>query len=244
MSTITSRGNPAFKALLAAKKDKELMLLEGRRLVTDALARGMTPELAAATPDYGRAHGPLDFPHAVLDEALFSRIADTKTPQGILAFFPAPWASLDTVSGHERLVILDGVQDPGNVGTILRAAEAFGFTAALVTSGTASPFSSKAVRSSMGSSLGVAVAGIARTDVKRLPHRIISLAPRGTWRMTRALFEGRTAVCLGGEARGVSPEILSISHATVSIPMKGRVESLNVSVAAGVVLAYASGVLD
>lgn len=208
----------------------------------DALARGMVPEMAAATPEYEQDHGHLDLRHAVLTDALFSRIADTRTPQGVLAFFPVPWSSLEVVSGHERVIILDGLQDPGNVGTILRTAEAFGFTAALVTSGTASPFSTKAVRSSMGSSLGVIIARIEREEVKRLPHRIISLAPRGAVKMSRALFEGRIAVCLGQEALGVSPEILSLSHAMVSIPMKGQVESLNVSIAAGVVLAYASGI--
>ncbi len=218
------------------------MLLEGRRLVEDALARGMVPQAVAVTPEYVEAHGPVDFPHILLEDRLFSRIADTKTPQGILAFFPIPWTPFEKILGHEKIIILDGLQDPGNVGTIIRTAEAFGFSAVLVTEGTASPFSPKAMRASMGSSLGIDIARIREEDAKRLPHRIISLAPRGSTSLEREAFSGRTAICLGQEGAGVSDTMLSLSHETISIPMKGRVESLNVSIAAGIVMAYVSGV--
>ncbi len=243
MSVITSHGNSAFRALLAAGKDKSMVLLEGRRIVMDALARGMVPEMAAVTSQYREAHGPVDFPHITLSEELFSRIADTKTPQGILALFPIPWASLDQIIRHEKLIILDGLQDPGNVGTIIRTAEAFGFQAVVITEETASPFSAKAVRSSMGSSLGIDIAKIHKKDIGLLPHRILSLAPLGSVKLAGDLFEGECAICFGQEGSGVSTEILSVSHATVSIPMKGEVESLNVSIAAGIVMAYASGAL-
>lgn len=243
MSVITSHGNSAFKALLAARKDKSMMLLEGRRIVMDALARGMIPEMAAVTPEYRETHGPVDIPYITLAEGLFARVADTKTPQGILALFPIPWAPLEKIIRHEKIIILDGLQDPGNVGTIIRTAEAFGFQAVAVTEDTASPFSAKAVRSSMGSSLGVDIAKMRKVDAGGLPHRIVSLAPLGSSKLTGDLFEGKCAICLGQEGSGVSPEILAISYATVFIPMKGNVESLNVSVAAGIVLAYAGGVL-
>jgi TrmH family RNA methyltransferase len=244
MNTITSSSNPAFKALLAMKKDRSVMLLEGRRLVQDAFDRGMTPKAAAVTPGYEDAHGPVDVPHLILEDRLFARIAETKTPQGILAFFPLPWAPFEKIIEHEKIIILNGLQDPGNVGTIIRTAEAFGFTAVLVTEGTASPFSAKAVRASMGSSLGLDIARIREEDAKRLPHRIISLAPHGSLNLDRKAFSGRTAICFGQEGAGVSETMLSLSHETVSIPMEGKVESLNVSIAAGIVMAYVSGVFD
>lgn len=220
------------------------MLLEGRRLVQDALARGMKPQAAAATPGYDEEHGLVDFPHIILEDRLFVRIADTKTPQGILAFFPVPWAPFEKILEHEKIIILDGLQDPGNVGTIIRTAEAFGFTAVLVTEGTASPFSPKAIRASMGSSLGLDIAGIREEDAKRLPHKIISLAPHGSMSLDHEAFSGRTAICLGQEGAGVSRQMLSLSCATVSIPMKGKVESLNVSIAGAIVMAYASGIFN
>jgi TrmH family RNA methyltransferase len=244
MGAIASSANPAFKALLKARKDKGMMLLEGRRLVTDALSRGMAPALMAVTPGYVEAHGQPGAPHAVMAESLFGRIAETSTPQGILAFFPVPWAGWDDVVSEEKIIILDGLQDPGNVGTIIRTAEAFGFGALIVTEETASPFSSKALRASMGSILGVRIAHALRADLAALPHRIVSLALGGGARLGRELFRGRTAICLGQEGAGVSQEVLALSADKVVIPMQGEVESLNVAVAAGIVMAYASGALD
>lgn len=243
MRVVTSHRSLAFRAFLAAKKDKGMMLLEGRRLVANALSRGLVPGLAAVTPEYIRAHGPARFPHTVLKEELLARIADTRTPQGILAFFPVPWAAAEDLAGRERIVILDGLQDPGNVGTIIRTAEAFGFDAIALTEGSASPFSPKAVRSSMGSVLGLTIARVQPEELATYPHRIITLAPRGSARLSADLFRSPCAVCLGQEGAGVSPEMLAISHETVSIPMKKNVESLNVAVTAGIVLACAGGVL-
>jgi len=240
---LTSHRNQAFKDLLAAKKDRGVMLLEGKRLVEDARSRGMIPRLAALTERYFRAHGPADYPHVLLSEDLFSRIADTRSPQGILAFFPAPWASVAEIARYERIVVLDGLQDPGNVGTIIRTAEAFGFGAVAVTEGTASPFTPKAVRSSMGSALGVAIARIQPGELAEFPHRIMALAPGGSARLSADLFREPFAICMGQEGAGVSPEMLALSHQTVSISMKGKVESLNVAVAAGIVLACAAGAL-
>jgi RNA methyltransferase, TrmH family len=244
MGTIASHANPVFKALLKARKDRGMMLLEGRRLVIDALSRGMEPALAAVSPGYAEAHGLPGVPHAVITEQLFGRIAETATPQGILAFFPVPWASWEEVAAQERIIILDGLQDPGNVGTIIRTAEAFGFGALIVTEETASPFSPKAIRASMGSFLGLRIAHARKRDLERLPHRILSLALSGSSRLSRDLFRGRTAICLGQEGAGVSREILEISDEKIAIPMQGEVESLNVAVAAGIVMAYASGALD
>jgi RNA methyltransferase, TrmH family len=244
VGAIASNDNPAFKALLKAGKDRGLMLLEGRRLVMDALGRGLAPVLTALTPGYAETHGLPGVPHTVLVEKLFGRIAETATPQGILAFFPMPWASWEEVASHEKIIILDGLQDPGNVGTIIRTAEAFGFGALIVTGETASPFSPKAIRASMGSSLGVRITHAYREELVKLPHRIVSLALDGGTKLSRGLFEGRAAICLGQEGAGVSREVLHLSAVRVAIPMQGDVESLNVAVAAGIVMAYASGALE
>ena len=242
MDSITSRHNPVFKLFVAAKKDKAMMMLEGRRLVEDALLRGMTPRMAAATPAYCGTYGEPSFPCIILDERLFAHIADTVTPQGILAFFDTPWADFSDIPACEKVLVLDALQDPGNVGTIIRTAEAFGFSAAILTQVTASPFSPKAVRSSMGSCFGMKIVKAQVSDLKKLPHTIISLAPRGESEFRSAFFAGMVAICLGREGEGLSKEILDISHHRICIPMKGPTESLNVAVAAGIVLAYAGGV--
>ncbi|HOC76193.1 MAG TPA: RNA methyltransferase [Deltaproteobacteria bacterium] len=244
MGAITSRHNPLFKALLNMRKDRGVMLMEGRRLVEDALSRGCVPRSIAATAAFIDGCHLAVKPQAVLSESLLADLTDTETPQGILGFFEVPWARVDDIVKEDRVVILDGLQDPGNVGTIVRTAEAFGFTAMLIMPTTASPFSAKAVRASMGSCLGIRIARGGVGEAKRLPHRILALAPGDGTALCPSLFKGKTAVCLGQEAAGVSREVLAIAHETVRIPMTGRTESLNVAVAAGIVMACAAGVFD
>ncbi len=242
MGVITSRHNPLYRALLELRKDRGVMMLEGRRLVADALSRGCTPKMAAVTRDFLNDPDVSVQPDMVLSDPLFGTVAQTETPQGILAFFEVPWADIEGVAEMERVVILDRLQDPGNVGTIVRTAEAFGFGGMVVLEGTASPFSAKAVRASMGSCLGIRISRGTPADLMRLPHRLLALSTQGSARLAPSLFRGKTAVCLGQEASGIRKEILALCHDTVAIPMTGRTESLNVAVAAGIVMACAAGV--
>jgi TrmH family RNA methyltransferase len=243
MRTVASRHNPAYKVLSELKRDKGVMLLEGRRLVEDALSRGITPRMVAVTQGFARVFDLAAAPDVVLSEILFAGISETETPQGILAFFDIPWAGMGEIAAQERLVILDGLQDPGNVGTIVRTAEAFGFTGMMILEGTASPFSSKAVRSSMGSCLGLRIARAGIEDVRGLPHRILAVTASGRKRLAAGGYRGKVAVCLGQEASGIREELLEVSHETVFIPMEGRTESLNVAVAAGIAMACVTGIL-
>jgi RNA methyltransferase, TrmH family len=243
MQTITSRHNPLYKQLTALKKDKGLMLLEGKRLVADALERGITPVMVVVSRGFDDVKSLPVPPEAMMSDNLFESICETETPQGVLAFFQVPWAGMEEIIGQERVVILDGLQDPGNVGTIVRTAEAFGFSGMIVLDGTSSPFSPKAVRASMGSCLGIRIARCNTIDLRRLPHRILAITPHGRKGLSPELFGPKAAVCLGREAQGISTEILDICYETVSIPMKGAAESLNVAVAAGIVMACAAGVL-
>ncbi len=143
MGPIRSRSNERFKALLDLKKDRSLLMLEGRRLAEDALSRGYEPVLSAVTPAYIESYGTPLFGFILLSEELLSKLADTQTPQGIVIFLRRPYKTIEELKKHDRLVILDGLQDPGNVGTIVRTAEAFGFSGIIVTPGTASPFSER-----------------------------------------------------------------------------------------------------
>ena len=242
MQPINSRQNERFKSLLELKKDKGLLMLEGRRLVLDALSRGYEPIHSAVTTAYIELHGTPQFDFIFLSEDLFSKLADTQTPQGILIFIRRPLKSLDELKRHDRLVILDGLQDPGNVGTIIRTAEAFGFGGIIITPGTASPYSEKAVRASMGSVLGIDIAEAGSGEIASLDHEIVSLVPDCSEPVRHEMFTGRFAVCLGQEGSGLSTDILALPGRKVFIPMKGGTESLNVAVAAGIVMAIAAGV--
>jgi TrmH family RNA methyltransferase len=243
MQHVASRQNPLFKKLFSLKKDRGMMLLEGRRLVEDALERGMAPGMCAVTAEYAATQGPPGIPHVVLSPQLFGSIAETESPQGILAFFEIPWAKIRDMMDKDRIVILDSLQDPGNVGTIIRTAEAFGFTGIVLVGDTANPFSPKAVRASMGSCLGISIVKGSAEDLKILPHTIYALVLQGRKMLSPDLFKARTAICLGRESEGISREVIDLSHETVSIPMTGKTESLNVAVAAGIVMACASGII-
>ncbi len=218
------------------------MVLEGARLVADALERGFRPRVLAVSESFLAARRAAVEPDVVLSDTLFDALCDTETPQGILAVFDMPWAALGRVIGCDRIVALDGLQDPGNVGTIVRTAEAFAFDGVLVLPGTANPFSPKAVRASMGSCLGVAIARAEPADLRKIPHTIVALSPDGPEELHPALVSGRIAVCLGQESGGLRGELREITHHLVRIPMRGRTESLNVAVAAGIVMACAAGV--
>jgi RNA methyltransferase, TrmH family len=242
MQTLTSRHNRLYKELTALKKDRGVMLLEGKRLVEDAISRGITPRMMAVSEEYLEAHSLPLTPDIVCSDKLFAGISETETPQGVLAFFEVPWARIEEIVECNRIIVLDRLQDPGNVGTIVRTAEAFGFSGMVIMEGTASPFSPKAVRSSMGSCLGIRIARCDIEDLKKIPHRIIALMAQGRNTLSSKLFESKVAICFGQEAGGISRELLAISHDTISISMEGRTESLNVAVTAGIVMACAAGV--
>jgi TrmH family RNA methyltransferase len=242
MQPIKSRQNECFKSFLELKKDKSLLMLEGRRLVDDVLSRGHEPIHSAVTPAYIELHGAPRFEFIILSEDLFSKLSDTQTPQGILIFIRRPFKSLDELKHHDGLVILDGLQDPGNVGTIVRTAEAFGFGGIIITPGTASPYSEKAVRASMGSVLGIDIAQAGAGEIASLDHEIVCLILDGGEPVRHEMFTGRFAVCLGQEGSGLSNDILTLPGRKAFIPMKGGTESLNVAVVAGIVMAIAAGV--
>jgi tRNA G18 (ribose-2'-O)-methylase SpoU len=106
MQTVSSRHNPVYKTLAALKKDRGLMLLEGRRLVADAIARGITPRMIAVTESFIDAHRLTLPPDIVLADTLFLRISETDTPQGILAFLRIPWALMTEIEDMEKVIFL------------------------------------------------------------------------------------------------------------------------------------------
>ena len=243
MGAIGSTANPAFKALLKAGRDRGLMLLEGRRLVGDALSRGMTPALTAITPGYAQEHGLPGVPHAILGAKLFGRIAATATPQGILAFFPVPWASFEEAASRDRIVVLDGLQDPGNAGAIVRTAEAFGATGVIFLKGAVSPYNPKTLRASAGSVFRVPLvagldAALARAAIEQKRLDVYATQPNGNKRLADVDFTRRSAIIIGSEGHGVSDTLRSAAI-DLRIPTSG-VESLNAAVAAAVILYEAS----
>lgn len=233
-----------------ARRRRGITLVEGVRLVEEALAaglafRGVLHEAALAGSARGAALLRNLAAHAVrleeLPAAELGRLADTETPQGIVALVETPkWTLPDVrpVTGLPVLV-LDAVQDPGNVGTLLRTAFALGATGAILLAGTADLTNPKVVRAGMGATfrLPTAVAQDGEFAKWVAEHEVTvwAAAAAGT-PLSRLAVPDRLALVVGNEGAGIRPFLTSLAQHQVVIPLTRGADSLNVAVAAGIVL--------
>lgn len=169
-----------------------------------------------------------------VSEKTFRTLCSTETPQGVLALVKPPAADLATMlSGIALIAILDGVQDPGNAGAIIRVAEAFGATGAIFLKGTVDPFHPRALRGAAGSSFRLPIVrGIDLDSLRDL--RIYAAMPQAaaSLEVRSADFNGACAIAIGSEGRGIGKQLAERAVA-VHIPTR-KVESLNAAVAAGI----------
>jgi RNA methyltransferase, TrmH family len=251
---LTSPRSDHVKAarLVREGRDKSLLFVEGARLVRDCVASGLAiptafhsadpaPEVASLLDDLRRSGARL---FAATPEVLAS-LADTVTPQGIIVLARRPSSDPDSfwsrLPGSPLLVALDRVQDPGNLGTLLRTAEAAGAHGALTLSGSADPFSPKALRASMGSAFRLPLlTGLSTSDLLAAAsarHLKTFAAAGGAAASYRDLdWTGPTLLLLGNEGRGIDPGLLAVCDHPVRIPIQPGVESLNGAAAAAVLL--------
>jgi TrmH family RNA methyltransferase len=232
---ITSPDNEAVKLLrrLAHRRSPGAALLEGPRVVREAADAGAALELLAVR-EGDRFKAPAERT-IVLEEHLFNTLSQTVTPQGVMAVArvelkPFTEALAAARAARWPLVVLDGIQDPGNVGTICRTAAAAGAPALAVISGTADPFGPKAVRASAGNVFRLVVARAEPKDLKGL--RASGAAASGGAPLLSARIEKADILLLGSEAHGLSRKGVEL----VTIPVADEVESLNVAAAAAVLL--------
>lgn len=232
------------------RKTRHLAVAEGLRLVEEALASGVAVRgvmTAESFRDAGRGARLLRglASHAVLIEEVsdrtFATLADTDTPQGILAVVEPPHWSLATIEPAARapVLVLDGVQDPGNVGTLLRTAFALGAAGAILLKGTADPANPKVMRAAMGATfrLPAVQANEAefRSWVQRTKPAVWAAMMEGT-ALARLERPERLALVVGNEGAGIRPGVAELASVQVAIPLARGAESLNVSVAAGIIL--------
>lgn len=253
---ITSRENHWLKvfraALQSSRKEENRVGLEGARLVAEAVRSGNRIEAilvsASGERQLSALSALLDRPTLVLrtTDALFSSVAGTETPQGIAALVRPREFSFDDLlrGGVPLVVVLASVQDPGNVGTILRSAEALGATGAIIARGTAHPHSPKAMRASAGSALrlplvsGIAVpVAMAQLRVSGVKIVAASAPSNAAARSPDAMdFREPIALLIGNEGGGLPAEIERSADALVRIPLAEPVDSLNAAVAASLLL--------
>ena len=174
----------------------------------------------------------------IVNEKIKNSISQTESPQGIFAVVKIKEFSIEF--RDKRFVILDRIQDPGNLGTVIRTSDAAGFNTIILDKGSVDPFNPKVVRSSQGSLFHLK---IINSDIKRIIEelkdrgvKILGTSPKGDKIYTDVNIRDRLAIVFGNEAKGIRDEILSMCDETIRIPIYGRAESLNVSVSSGIIL--------
>ncbi len=258
MKRITSGENQLYKTVSQLKQKKyreeqQRYLIEGPNLVREALNNGARIEMILRSDDYGEENlrseqldlAMAEVPVTALSSELFRKLSDTETPQGILAvvkkkiYTEDEFFSTEAVSSN--VIVLDRLQDPGNIGTILRTADAAGYLGAILLKGTADIYSPKIVRAATGSlfRLPVLFADSPETAIRMLRRRrkkIICTALDCSSFYYDADLKENAAVIIGNEGNGVCGEFLEESDVRIKIPMEGTIESLNAAVAAGILM--------
>ena len=273
MKVITSADNRIYKAVAQLKSKKyrdsqQKYLIEGTNLIREAVSNGAEIEMLIFSPDYGNDMNRDEKSNtaaeasAVAKEAeqyaekvgasvvaftpqLFRKLADTETPQGIMAvvrkrtygeedFFGLP-------QSDANIIVLDRLQDPGNIGTILRTADAAGYLGAIVLKGTADIYSSKIIRAATGSLFRLPVLQTETPEetirlLRKYKKQILCTTLQTDRYYYDIDFVKDTALIIGNEGNGVCKEFLIDSDLQVKIPMEGPTESLNAAVAAGILM--------
>ena len=254
MDRISSRQNPVvkrFRELVRAGADQEHVLLDGEHLVSEAILSRVPLELAAVSERFARGRLRAlvtDLKRAGIKtlsvtDAVLAAISPVQHPTGVVAIARRLPASLDQVFhlSPQLLLLIADVQDPGNVGAIVRTAEASGATGVVTSGGSADPFGWKALRGSMGSTFRLPVAAkhdlaavVARARASGL--KLVAMVPRGGADPATVDLRVPCAILLGGEGAGLARELAAIADEPVTIPMRPPVESLNVAIAAAIIL--------
>lgn len=246
MERITSRQNPLFlsirklRASASARRKAGVFLGEGPKLLEEALKWGAQVETVVAEEGVDLPAGLTG--RVVLTPAdVLRSLADTETPQGVVFLCALPDTALPDKLEQGRYLVLDGVQDPGNLGTIWRTADALGAKGVLLTGSCADPWSPKVVRSTMGACFrAVPVRRGTPEEIKSLLDTsgipLYATALRADTVDVREADLSHAAVVIGSEGRGISEELLALCEKALKIPMENTCESLNAAVAAAVVL--------
>jgi RNA methyltransferase, TrmH family len=250
---ISSRTNARVKQLRGAfagqaRLSGGLVAIEGDHLLEEARRSGMVFKTVFVSE---RREVPGIVPRGVevlrLTDEVFGSVVETQSPQGVAALLVPPVFGVEDVLGSSGaaplILIAVGLQDPGNLGTLVRSAEAFGASGVLTTPGTVSAWNQKALRASVGSVFRMPVVGVGASEVEGLTKRGVRLlAAVGAEGVAAAETDLRVgcALMIGNEGSGLTAEWLAMSDAKVTIPCPGPVESLNAAVAGSLLLYEAS----
>jgi len=258
METITSLKNQMVKDMVQlqdrkTRKEKGLYMIEGLKMLQEAVAScapikmifvvedQISILLTMIEPLLNNHFSSGDMNTYIVTSEILSKLSNTKTPQGIIAVLKLPEVQETLKLNDKRVLMLDRVQDPGNVGTMIRTADACGFDMVLLSEESADPWQPKALRASMGSIWHIAVHTVQNTKTvvsgaKSAGLKSVAAHPRNSRICWDEPLSSPLLLVIGNESSGVSDELLEVVDTTIMIPMYGKAESLNAANAAAMIM--------
>lgn len=240
---ITSKDNEIIKNIKKLKEKKyrlDTYIVEGIKMVKEAISENQEIELIAIREDFKIDFDTKKIKIVTISNKISNDISDVKTPQGILAVIKKNQNNqIETNSDY--ILALDSLQDPGNMGTIIRTADSANINQIIINKTTVDPYSPKVIRSTMGAIYRtniIEVEDLKATlkEMKSKGFQIITTDLKATQSIYDINYNNKTVVVIGNEANGVSQEILQTADKKVIIPMLGKTESLNASIAASIMI--------
>ena len=240
---ITSKDNEIIKNIKKLKEKKYRLnsyIVEGIKMVKEAINENQEIALIAIREDFKIDFDTKNIKTVTISNRIFNDISDVKTPQGILAVIKKNQNN-QIETNQEYILALDSLQDPGNMGTIIRTADSANINQIIINKTTVDPYSPKVIRSTMGAIYRtniIEVEDLKATlkEMKSKGFQIITTDLKATQSIYDINYNNKTVVVIGNEANGVSQEILQTADKKVIIPMLGKTESLNASIAASIMI--------
>ncbi|MCI5839785.1 MAG: RNA methyltransferase [Peptoniphilaceae bacterium] len=235
---IESSSNKLFKNIIKLKQKKYrdkfgYYYIETEKLVKEAMKSSCNIIFVILREDR-EDFDTLNFEKKVFSNTLFKKMSELKNPDGVGAIIKIKESKNNF---GNRIILLDNIQDPGNAGTIIRSSEAFGFSDVLIYNDGVDLYNLKTLRASMGSAFRVNVRDVNLNDVVELKNKYKLYASDMGGKDVSSLKISETFIlAVGNEANGLSDEIIKLSDSIISIPMKGKIESLNAAVAASILM--------
>ncbi|NLM06078.1 MAG: RNA methyltransferase [Tissierellia bacterium] len=243
---INSVKNGLIKEIVRIKKRNGrdgLIFLEGERLVSDSILGGLEPDFFVVSENYGKEIK-TNARIVIVSNPVFKSISDTKNPQGIAAVLkkPSEKGLSDLLNKFPKnIFLLDRIQDPGNLGAIIRSADAFGLRDIILSQGTVDPYNTKVLRATMGSIFRVSLYKLENSIekvsfLKEKGYKTYGAVVDGGKALSEISFADKNLIVIGNEANGISEELLGQVDEGLTIEMKGTQESLNAAVAASIIM--------
>ena len=246
---ITSTSNQQMKNLMLlmkkakARSEQGLFVVEGRKMFSEAPEEWIEKVYVSETYYKENEESLNGKSYEVLSDTVFKAVSDTQTPQGILCLVKKPEYKLEELLQEEKthLLILESVQDPGNLGTMMRTGEGAGISGIIMSQTTVDLFNPKTIRSTMGSIYRVPfyIAGNLSETIQKLKEQNIKVYAahlKGKMQYDEPDYRGGVAFMIGNEGNGLTDETAGLADTYIRIPMEGKVESLNAAISASLLM--------